>query len=1042
MDLETGRSKFYHAITNRFVFDDNVAKWGESNWDEDVWADEDEYLSKAQIEKYDEHIIKHTQHISEKRERPIKCKYFQYLELLFTEIYLDKYFTNENELLNCLNKFSAKYNKENLEEEPIGEYTEKDLNKIAFWAATGSGKTLLLHINILQIQEYLKENNRQNEFNRIILITPNEGLSKQHKDEFDLSNITAKIFDKNFITSKFQQLQMNALHGTDTDFSVDIIEITKLADEMGDKTIAVDAFESNNIVLVDEGHRGASGSNDGKWITRRNKLSQEGFCFEYSATFGQAVTKDFDLTNEYAKCILFDYSYKYFYEDGYGKEYQILNLADDSDEDRRSLYLTACLLSYFQQILLYKDKQIEFKPFLIEKPLWIFVGGSVNAVRTENKKQVSDVVDILMFINDFVLNKTKSIEFLNNLITGHDSFLDSHGLSIFDNKFNYLIKKQYSGENLYADILNFVFNCQQSEANLYIENLKGIDGEIGLKIGNNEYFGVINVGDNESLIKLCDANNLNASSKDFSESLFHGINKKDSKINMLIGSKKFTEGWSSWRVSTMGLMNIGKSEGAQIIQLFGRGVRLKGANFTLKRSDYQDVLSRKPEFIKFAETLNIFGVKADYMAAFKEYLEQEGLPTGDKIEFTLPAINNLGNVKTLLKIPRIKEGIDFKKDGGKFNLELPPDDFIKRPILLDLYSKLELNESNKRNSGIVVKNENKLNNEILQFIDYQNLYFEIQKFKNERNYYNFNISIEKIAQIIKNSSWYKLLIPDEEISFNDFRKVNRYQDIATRLMKKYCERFYNMKKNEWEAQYREYAVVDENDPNIVSQYKLYIEDSKQDIIEKLEQLKESIQNKEYKDIEFRDLKTIGWDNHLYTPLISFMGSNGIKITPVQLNTDEIQFVEDLKEYYENNNKYFNDKELYLLRNQGKGRGCGFFEANNFYPDFIMWLIKNDRQYITFIDPKGLMHISGINEPKIQFHKAIKIIEQEMNDNNVILNSLILSNSEMEQLSLAKDGISKLEFNQNNVVFQQDEDYIQQIINCVKEILGWNKINVR
>ena len=52
----------------------------------------------------------------------------------------------------------------------------------------------------------------------------------------------------------------------------------------------------------------------------------------------------------------------------------------------------------------------------------------------------------------------------------------------------------------------------------------------------------------------------------------------------LIGSKKFTEGWSSWRVCTLGLMNIGKKEGSQIIQLFGRGVRLKGYNFSLKRS--------------------------------------------------------------------------------------------------------------------------------------------------------------------------------------------------------------------------------------------------------------------------------------------------------------------------------------------------------------------------------------------------------------------------------------------------------------------------
>ena len=52
----------------------------------------------------------------------------------------------------------------------------------------------------------------------------------------------------------------------------------------------------------------------------------------------------------------------------------------------------------------------------------------------------------------------------------------------------------------------------------------------------------------------------------------------NSSINILIGSKKFSEGWNCWRVSTMGLMNIGQSEGSEIIQLFGRGVRLKLVN--------------------------------------------------------------------------------------------------------------------------------------------------------------------------------------------------------------------------------------------------------------------------------------------------------------------------------------------------------------------------------------------------------------------------------------------------------------------------------
>ena len=48
----------------------------------------------------------------------------------------------------------------------------------------------------------------------------------------------------------------------------------------------------------------------------------------------------------YAKNVLFDFSYKNFYRDGFGKDYRILNLADDSDEERRRLYLTDCLVAF------------------------------------------------------------------------------------------------------------------------------------------------------------------------------------------------------------------------------------------------------------------------------------------------------------------------------------------------------------------------------------------------------------------------------------------------------------------------------------------------------------------------------------------------------------------------------------------------------------------------------------------------------------------------------------------------------------------------
>ena len=50
----------------------------------------------------------------------------------------------------------------------------------------------------------------------------------------------------------------------------------------------------------------------------RNALCEKGFSFEYSATFGQAVKGNAKLTELYAKSTLFDYSYRYFYGDGFG----------------------------------------------------------------------------------------------------------------------------------------------------------------------------------------------------------------------------------------------------------------------------------------------------------------------------------------------------------------------------------------------------------------------------------------------------------------------------------------------------------------------------------------------------------------------------------------------------------------------------------------------------------------------------------------------------------------------------------------------------
>jgi type I site-specific restriction endonuclease len=136
------------------------------------------------------------------------------------------------------------------------------LNKIAFWMATGSGKTLLMHAHILQYRRFLETHGRGRELNRIILLTPNEGLSQQHLREFEKAGIEAEIFNKEG-------------RGLFAGQAVEILEVTKLKEEMGEKTVAVEAFEGNNLVLVDEGHRGASAGGEGAWMKLRNALCDE-----------------------------------------------------------------------------------------------------------------------------------------------------------------------------------------------------------------------------------------------------------------------------------------------------------------------------------------------------------------------------------------------------------------------------------------------------------------------------------------------------------------------------------------------------------------------------------------------------------------------------------------------------------------------------------------------------------------------------------------------------------------------------------------------
>lgn len=965
-------------------------------------------LSEDLLRQYDENIVRHTVRISHRRDKMIHWKYFQYISLLFTEIYLDLYFNERNQLLEELNSFVEAFNSNKVKQDQVDLYSEADLNKIAFWNATGSGKTLIMHVNILQYLHYFQKHPRMRELNRVILLTPSEGLSRQHLREFQTSGLRAALFDKNQ-GSLFQDQG-----------EITIIDIHKLKDEPGETTVAVDSFESNNLVLVDEGHRGSSGH---EWKTRREQLSHDGFAFEYSATFGQAVSGRRDLEQEYAKAIIFDYSYRFFHSDGYGKDYQILNLRDDSKEEVRYLYLLACLVSFYQQVRLYTDREVAFHPFNIEKPLWVFVGGSVNAVRTQQGRKVSDVVDILLFIHQFIEDDSRSIRLIKSLLSGKPGLLDDNGREIFRNSFPYLIALKMEPDEIYRDIVLKVFNSPSTGTTLRAYDLKGVDGEIALQLGESEPFGIINVGDTRELIKLCEkCPELVVSEKDFSDSYFHNLGNKHSCINMLIGSRRFTEGWDSWRVSTMGIMNIGRSEGSQIIQLFGRGVRLKGYDLGLKRSEFLgDEVDDIPEYLPILETLNVFGVRADYMQEFKEVLEEGGVSSEPQsYQVVLPVIPNFSRTNPRLKTLRLPEGLDFKRHGPRPRL-LSRD--LRTYVVLNWYPRLQRVDSRKKAFAEINSSElnrGVLDHQHLAFMDLDRIFFEMQRFKREKAWHNLSLSKEDIRKLLLRGDWYTLFIPARDLEFTSFRKVKMWQEIAIILLRKYCEQQYYDAKSEWEAPQLQYYDLEETDSNFVKEYRVSAPVSDEAFLAWLRGTAETLAKGEITDCEFGSFSLLRLCSHLYNPLISLGKGGEIRVSPVPLNSGEHRFLLDLRSYYMQRKSWFEDKELYLLRNQSRGRGVGFFEAGGFYPDFILWILYDGRQYITFIDPKGIRHHS-LTKGKYEFYRSIKNLEARLGNPNIALNSFIVSNTYYRDLIETGEIMSKQEMIDRNLLFQEDRE---------------------
>lgn len=974
-----------------------------------LMSNSEKQVEDREIQEYDEAIQGYEKKLRENRAEPFfSFKYYQWFALLFTEYFLEQYSNNATQFIGQINAYSEG----SKDFKQLEAYTEKDLKKLAYWMATGSGKTLLMHCNYWQITKYFKE------WENIILITPNEGLSRQHYESFLESGIPAKLYSGSEESLKTKEGE------------VLILEITKLVKDKEGAGVSVDVdyfSESRNLVLIDEGHKGSK-SEEQTWKHLREYLARGkgSFTVEYSATFGQVITnKNKFLFNEYAKSIVFDYSYRHFYTDGYGKDFSVFNLdtKNEYSEEQNRLLLTASLLGYYEQLALFEAYEKEMRQYNIEKPLWVFVGSKV-----QGKVNQSDITRVVQFFR-YALSSPSSLQTdIDKILQDETGLRDKDGNDIFKGHFEYLKEEEPIAEIILEKVFNGIGSLEALQ-------VKQAEGELALKTSSSDqYFAVINIGDVSKYAKTLETDTdgeLTVQDDNFTHSLFQSISETSSPINILIGSKKFIEGWNSWRVSSMGLMNMGKSEGAQIIQLFGRGVRLKGKSLSLKREE-----ANAPYYVRALQTISIMGLNASYMNNFLSEIEKE--------------VPDYTNVPIEIKLNHEEQWngqlMTFKKQEGKFfkeeeTIELEYSPEIAKRVTIDMRNKISV--AAKGFNSQVAEDAEEYNENFLKgfqgFIDYEALHLEANRYKLLKDYKNLIIHPLAIIQLIEGGR-FNLYSHEGQFGINEAIS-GKIQGVAVSLVKDYINKFYADKEKAFLSKYLTYDMLNHarhTDMFPASNTMIVKVPKKHESFSK--ELEESI--KVMYEKNDKTLPSIHFDKHLYSPIASIAEGQKfkeIKTVPARLNEGEKRFVEHLREFVKESD-HFKDKKLFVLRNLSV-KGIGFFmESSSFYPDFILWVVDDKEQYIYFLDPKGiLLGETNFNNPKILWCKEGVAeleakIQADLNRDNkgieVNISAYILSVTPFGDVQKSwsdGSGTTKEEFAKNKVLFiEKDKEYLSRV----------------
>jgi type III restriction enzyme len=454
-------------------------------------------------------------------------------------------------------------------------YTEF-LNRASLWMATGSGKTLVL----IKLIEFLHQLATYNHIpkNDILILAPKPEILNQIKEHIEVfnKNSSVKINLKDlreFEKSKHLQTSLYEPDGITVFYyrSDNITDVDK-TEQLSYKTVL------NNgkwYVLLDEAHKGDK--EDSIRQAYYSILAHKGFIFSFSATFTDTV----DIVTT-----AYNFNLKKFIETGYGKhitvsgqEYKNWNkkkqdefsVADKTEMVVKSLLVLTAIKKEAKFI---KTKH----PELFHNPLLITIANEVNTIDAELKlffKQLAIVAS-----GKYDLDKAKEVLRQDLIIHRDYQFNTAEIPGSFVQIIENLTKE---------DILKQVFNAS-AFGKIEYTRIANNSREVAFRLKT------ANAGQHFCLLVASDATkwsdnvleNYEYTETPLTKSYFKTINSQESSINILLGSRIFTEGWDSNRPNVVNFINIGVDEGAQkfVLQAIGRGVRIQPVPGIRKRLSY------------------------------------------------------------------------------------------------------------------------------------------------------------------------------------------------------------------------------------------------------------------------------------------------------------------------------------------------------------------------------------------------------------------------------------------------------------------------